>query len=61
MIVIPSCTIGKNHSWKKSGEVYGETGICVKCGYDKFGHQYRKKVMENENESDDCQSGKPGS
>jgi hypothetical protein len=31
---IPRCKDGKNHNWKDGVSKYGESGICLKCGYD---------------------------
>lgn len=46
--MIPDCKIGKYHSWKKGLNIFGESGICAKCGYDKFEQRY--KPMEEKNE-----------
>ena len=41
-IISPPCKVGKYHAWKKGSFLYGETGICAKCGYDKFEDSYRE-------------------
>jgi len=39
---VPNCTKGKNHRWKNSHLVFGESLICIKCGYDVCEDRYRK-------------------
>ena len=38
---IPNCLIGKRHKWKGSTKRYGESDICIKCGYDRLEDNYR--------------------
>lgn len=38
---VPNCTIGKNHTWKKGSEIFNESLICGKCGYDVCEQRYR--------------------
>jgi hypothetical protein len=35
------CKIGKYHRWFDSDKTFNESGICVKCGWDKFDKRYR--------------------
>ena len=39
---IPRCLKGKNHNWKDSNKVHGESCICAKCGYDVLDNCYRE-------------------
>ena len=39
---IPRCRKGKNHNWKNSSDKFGESGICIKCGYDSCDSYYRE-------------------
>jgi len=38
---LPKCVDGHYHQWKKGEQVFGETGICARCGYDQFERSYR--------------------
>ena len=39
---IPKWKIGKNHKWKGDLKKFGESGICIKCGYDVYDDYYRE-------------------
>ena len=39
---VPNCTKGKNHRWKESHLVFGESLICTRCGYDVCEQRYRE-------------------
>jgi hypothetical protein len=42
-IKVPQCKKGLYHSWKQGYEIYGESGVCGKCGYDLFDQRYREE------------------
>ena len=39
---VPPCKNNKRHKWKKGSDEFGETGICLECGYDAYDQQYKK-------------------
>jgi hypothetical protein len=39
---VPRCTKSKNHRWINSGEVFKESLICTRCGYDVCEQRYRE-------------------
>lgn len=41
------CPIGKNHKWKGSEEKYGESFICIRCGWDALDHYFRRDKQKN--------------